>query len=80
MVGSRRVYSGYQRVIDAELATVAGRHLGEEPLALLRCRPMKKRKNTKRTPNPDPAARALERQRKRAARLLLKRRQKKSGQ
>jgi len=40
---------------------------------------MKKRRSTKRT-NVDPATLALERQRKRAARLLLKRRRAKSGQ
>ena len=41
---------------------------------------MKKRTNTKPTPNLDPATLALERQRKRAARVLLKRRRQKSGQ
>jgi hypothetical protein len=39
---------------------------------------MKKQTNTK--PNLDPATLALERQRKRAARVLLKRRRRKSGQ
>lgn len=41
---------------------------------------MKKRTTTKHTPNLDPATVALERQRKRAARVLLKRRRRKSGQ
>jgi hypothetical protein len=41
---------------------------------------MKKRTNTKHTPNLDPATLVLERQRKRAARVLLKRRRQKSGQ
>jgi hypothetical protein len=38
------------------------------------------KKRTKHKPNLDPAQLALERQRRRAARVLLKRRQKKSGQ
>jgi hypothetical protein len=42
-------------------------------------RPMKKRKKAKQSPN-DPASLALARQRKRAASVLLKRRQRKSGQ
>jgi hypothetical protein len=41
---------------------------------------MKKRTNIKHAQNLDPATLALERQRKRAARLLLKRRRQKSGQ
>ena len=41
---------------------------------------MKKRTKTKHTSNVDPATLALERQRKRAARVLLKRRRQKSGQ
>jgi hypothetical protein len=41
---------------------------------------MKKRTNTKQTSTVDPATAALERQRKRAARVLLKRRRRKSGQ
>jgi hypothetical protein len=40
---------------------------------------MKKRTNTKK-PNVDPATLVLERQRKRTARVLLKRRRAKSGQ
>ena len=43
-------------------------------------RPMKKRTKTKPTSNLDPAALALDRQRKRAAQVLLKRRRRKSGQ
>jgi hypothetical protein len=41
---------------------------------------MKKRTKTKPTTNPDPATQVLERQRKRAARALLKRRRRKSNQ
>jgi hypothetical protein len=41
---------------------------------------MKKRTNTKQPSNLDPATLVLERQRKRAARALLKRRRRKSGQ
>lgn len=41
---------------------------------------MKKRTKKQRTQNLDPAQLALDRQRKRAARVLLKRRQRKSGQ
>jgi hypothetical protein len=38
------------------------------------------KKRTKQTPNLDPAALVLDRQRKRSARVLLKRRRRKSGQ
>ncbi len=41
---------------------------------------MKKTPSTKQTSTADPSALILERQRKRAARLLLKRRRQKSGQ